>query len=147
VETGEGTVQALGTRFVVRQESGFSRAAVFEGTVRVTALDTGRQAFLQPGQTVRFTRDAIAEPVTTDESVAAWTDGVIVADKMRLDEFIAELGRYRSGRLACDPAVADMRVSGVFPLNDTDRALAALTDSLPVRIETRTRYWVTVARL
>ena len=45
---------------------------------------------------------------------------------------------------ALRPAVADLRVSGVFPLHDTDRALHNLERGLPVAVVYRTRYWVTV---
>ena len=63
---------------------------------------------------------------------------------MRLADFVQELSRYRPGWLRCDPAVADLRVSGVFQIDDTDRALAAVAHALPVRVERRTRYWVTL---
>ena len=69
---------------------------------------------------------------------------MLVANEQRLDHFLAELGRYRTGWLRCDPAIAGLRISGAFALNDTDQALQALTTSLPVRIEETTRYWVTV---
>ena len=45
------------------------------------------------------------------------------------------------------PAVAALRVSGTFPVDDTDKALRAITSVLPVSIERRTRYWVTVSEL
>jgi transmembrane sensor len=63
---------------------------------------------------------------------------------MPLGEWVAELGRYRRGVLRCDPAVAGLRVSGAFPLDDTDRALQLLADTFPVRHVWRTRYWVSV---
>ena len=62
----------------------------------------------------------------------------------RLDRVIAELARYRRGHLSCDPAVAGLRVSGSFPLNDTDRALALLSQTLPVRLQGFTRYWLQI---
>ncbi|AFK62625.1 Fe2+-dicitrate sensor, membrane protein [Advenella kashmirensis WT001] len=64
---------------------------------------------------------------------------------MRLVDFVAELGRYRPGILRCDSSVADIPVSGAFQLNNTDRILEALAQTLPVQIQFRTRYWVTVA--
>ncbi|MCM8565948.1 hypothetical protein [Thauera linaloolentis] len=82
-------------------------------------------------------RDAAFDP-------AAWTDGVLVARQMRLADAVAEIGRYRSGWLRCDPAVADWRISGVFQLGDTDLALAALGEALPLRIRHYSRYWVMV---
>ena len=48
------------------------------------------------------------------------------------------------GHLSCDPAVAHLRISGTFPLNDTDAVLNILSRTLPVRIQTLTRYWVNV---
>lgn len=73
-----------------------------------------------------------------------WTQRQLVARALRLDGFARELGRYRHGWLRCDPAVAALRVSGVFQLDDTERALAALARALPVRIERLTGLWVTI---
>lgn len=69
---------------------------------------------------------------------------MLYAEEMRLADVLSEIGRYRSGVLRCDPAVADLRVSGAFQLEDTDRVLAVLAQTLPVRLDARTRYWVTV---
>jgi transmembrane sensor len=44
------------------------------------------------------------------------------------------------------PDVADLRITGSFPLHDTDKALSALLPTLPVQIERHTPYWVTVAK-
>ena len=57
---------------------------------------------------------------------------------------LAELSRYRRGRISCAPEVADLRVSGTYHIGDTDRALAFLAQTLPVRVRYWTRYWVTV---
>jgi transmembrane sensor len=63
---------------------------------------------------------------------------------MRLGDVITELARYRPGVLRCDPAVAAMLTSGALSLTDTDTALTLLSSTLPLRIERRTRYWITV---
>jgi transmembrane sensor len=63
---------------------------------------------------------------------------------VRLDDFLADIGRYRQGLLRCEPAVAGLRISGVFPLADTERILDMLASSLPVRVRSRSRYWVTL---
>ena len=69
---------------------------------------------------------------------------MLVASGMRLDRFLAELGRHRPGLLHCDPAIAGLRVSGTYPLADTDRVLDMLRTTLPVEIRFMTRYWATV---
>lgn len=145
VRTRHGTVQALGTRFSVRDDDEASRVAVFEGAVEVRAAHAPDKAVrLDAGRGSRFSMDGVEPVEPVSENAAAWSRGVLVADEMRLDAFVAELARYRSGVLRCDPEVADLRASGVFSLRDTDRALDNLTRGLPVTAVYRTRYWVTV---
>ena len=74
-------------------------------------------------------------------------EGMLVANDQRLDAFLAELSRYRPGWLRCDPAVAGLRISGAFAIDDSDQTLRALSTTLPVRVVQTTRYWVTVVAL
>lgn len=68
---------------------------------------------------------------------------MLLARNMRLEDVITEMARYRPGVLRCDPAVAELRVSGAISL--TDAGLALLASELPLRIEHYTRYWVMVS--
>lgn len=146
VETGEGTVRALGTRFTVRQQDAQSRVDVFESAVEITPADTpDRPVTLRQGERLSFTRNSSGRPGPADEQAEAWARGQLTADNVRLGDFVSELGRYRTGILRCDPAVADLRFSGAFPIRDPDRILAMLPNSLPVQVQWRTRYWVTVS--
>lgn len=145
IQSRQGMIEALGTRFVVRQDADISRVTVFEGAVEIHpehALDTAVQ--VGAGQHTTFSAERIMPPVAMQENAAAWSKGILVAENMRIADFLIELNRYRSGLLRCDSAVSDLRVTGVFPLYDTDRALLNLTLGLPVRVVYRTRYWVTV---
>ncbi|MNT72156.1 fec operon regulator FecR [compost metagenome] len=56
---------------------------------------------------------------------------------------IDALRPYRRGLLRISPEVRQLRVQGVFPLDDSDRALTALEETLAVRVE---RYgpWLTL---
>jgi transmembrane sensor len=143
VQTRQGMLRALGTRFDVRQEGMRSHVAVFEGAVELTPLKAPG-VVVQAGQQCSFTANRAGPVQAADDSQALWSQGVLFADKMRLADFVDELSRYRHGRLSCDPAVADQRVSGAFQLKDTDQALLLLSKVLPVRIERITQYWVTV---
>jgi transmembrane sensor len=143
VQSRHGTVQALGTRFTTRQDGDVSRVAVFEGAVEIRPTH-GTAVRLNAGQGTAFSADQVAPPVAVQESAAAWSRGLLVAENMRVADFLAELGRYRPGLLRCAPAIAELRVSGVFSLRDTDRALLNLTLGLPVEVVYRTRYWVAV---
>ncbi|MFM0430608.1 FecR domain-containing protein [Paraburkholderia aspalathi] len=145
VETAQGSLQPLGTRFAVRQQSALCRLDVFEGAVRINPFDApGLAPVVHAGQRARFTRDDISAVEPISENDAAWTDGLIVASGMRLGDFVNELDRYRAGHLSCDPSVAGLRLSGTFPLADSDLVLDTLTRTLPVEVVFITRYWGTV---
>lgn len=145
VETAEGSIRSLGTRFTVRQHSGRTSVAVQESAVEISCRDApGSARVLHAGEQTQFSRDTVETPLPAGEQAAAWTRGQLVADEQRLDDFLAELDRYRPGMLRVDPQIAGLRLSGVFPLADTDRILAALPGALPVRVQWRTRFWATV---
>jgi len=145
VRTAQGLVRALGTRFTVRQRDGRTEVAVFEHAVRLEPrlLPSSAYRVVHAGQSACFAADAVDSPVDTPAGAGAWTQGLLMVDRMRLADFAAELARYREGVVSCDPAVASVRVSGTFPVNDTDRALAMLAATYPVAARTRLGgYWV-----
>lgn len=144
VETPQGTVHALGTRFTVRDANIHSRVAVLTGAVDVVPRHADRPARIDAGWQVSFTSESLHGWSAADPDDNAWTRGQLIAERMRLDDFLKELARYRSGWIRCDPVVGDLLVSGVFPLLDTTRVLTALQKTLPVRVRHWGRYWVTV---
>ncbi len=142
VETAHGEARALGTRYTLRLQGETTTVAVFEGAVMITPRHSpGSPLLLPTGQQARFTGDTVESPHLADQDSTAWTDGFIVAKGMRLADFLAELNRYSHRSLSCDPAVADMRVSGSYPLADIDKVLHALSALLSLQIETVTRFW------
>lgn len=146
VQTAVGSVRAIGTRFTVRlRDDAAVEVGVLQGAVELRPADApAGLRVLQAGEAGRFTRDRTEAAAPLDGDASAWADGMLVVSHMRLDDFLAELGRHRQGRLGCDPAIAGLQVSGAYPLADTDRVLAALTSALPVEVHTYTRFWVSV---
>ncbi|WP_175926148.1 FecR domain-containing protein [Burkholderia cepacia] len=145
VATAQGELRPLGTRFAVRQRDGATRIEVFAGAVRVQPDDAAARArVIAAGEGADFTRDAIGVQVPLDAYASAWTGGMLVASRMRLADLVAELDRYRRGSLRCDAAVADLRVSGTYPLDDPARVLDTLKATLPIDVHYLTRYWATV---
>lgn len=144
VETVNGSLRPMGTRFLVRREAHGTLLGVLQSAVAAKPRNTGTEQVVQQGQQLLMHDDRLdaarALPVGSD----AWTRGMLVVDNARLADLLDELGRYRSGYLAARPEVADLRISGSFPLKDTDLALQALLPTLPVRIDQHTRWWTTV---
>jgi transmembrane sensor len=146
VLTPHGSLRALGTRFTVRTGDGCSHVAVLEGTVEIRPRGVGEAGVreLHAGQKTAFGDAAVEEFAPADAAAAAWTHGMLVAHRMRLAEFACELARYRRGVVRCDPAVAQLEVSGAFPIDDTNRSIEMLQTTYAVRAVYRTRYWVTL---
>ncbi len=147
LDTLHGRLQALGTRFSVREGEGFTQLSVFAGAVRIEPSGGRGAQVLQADQQVRFSADAISNSEPADPARQAWSRGVLMANDRRLGDFIAELADYVPGYLGCDPRVADLRLVGAYPLGDTGRILDALAGSLPIRVNRRLPWWVTVEPL
>lgn len=143
VDTRFGRVLALGTRFIVSVDDRGSEVAVLEKAVQLTLGSTPPQR-LEAGQRVTFGPAGSGSVRPNDASVGAWQDGSLIAINQPLGELLIQLSRYRPGFLHCDPAVAALKISGAFPITDTDLALAALQGAFPLSVHHRSRYWVTV---
>jgi len=68
---------------------------------------------------------------------------MLMADKMRLADFVNELTRYRRGFVRLDPAIADLRISGAYPISDSQRTLNMLAQTYPILVSGHLNgYWV-----
>ena len=145
VRTGLGDIEAPPSRFCVRQVDGRCQVSVQEGQVRLSSRVQPAQVLsLSAGEAGSLGDTGLSAATPADPHASDWMRGVLYANQLRLDAFAAELGRYRSGVLRCDPAIAHLRLSGAFQLADTDAVLAALPATLPVQVRYRTPYWVTI---
>ncbi|MBY9023128.1 FecR family protein [Pseudomonas fluorescens] len=143
VQTAQGLLKTQGARINVRQFADRTQIALFEGRVELNAQ--GRAPMLLPvARQLSFSTTGVSPAKPLDANSGAWADGMLVAAHMRLGDFLDELGRYRRGQLHCDAKVADLLISGTYPLDDSERILDLLEISLPVKVKRFTRYWVTV---
>ncbi len=143
VATAYGDVRALGTRYSVEQQRDRVRVGVHEGAVEIRP-SRGPALRLDAGQSALFTPLAAELMPEAAQQSPAWLRGQLVAERLRLADLLDQVGRYRRGVIRCDPRVADLVVSGVYALDDTDRILASLARALPLRVSRYTGYWVVV---
>jgi transmembrane sensor len=144
VLTEHGRLRALGTRFLVRREGDSTRLTVLQSAVAAHPAAGSDEGIIRAGEQVLMQRQRLSDVQPAPLSAAAWSHGMLVADNLRLADLLAALGEYRNGYLGLDPSLANLRISGSFPLHDSDKALAALPPSLPVRIERFGDWWVRV---
>lgn len=133
VETRQGRITALGTRFVVESAGGHTDLTMIESKVRVDAAD-GSSAVVQAGQRVRILSSGIEQLGTVDprEVSDAWKFHQLVARNQPLPDVLDELDRHRPGHIFYDrAALQGVNMAAVLPLDDTDKALQLLAESVP----------------
>jgi transmembrane sensor len=81
---------------------------------------------------VRFGPQGVADVQSVAlEDALAWRGGRYTFYQARLADVVAEIERYRKGRiLVMGSSLADERVTGSFSLDDTDAALQSLQASV-----------------
>ncbi|MCL6406206.1 DUF4880 domain-containing protein [Dickeya dadantii] len=146
LETGQGRVMPASVcKLSLRTWEQRSCLAVFDGEAHLQlAAGADRRLRLPAGQEVIYSREQWQPPVAVLTFRQSWSSGVLVADNMRLDQLIGEIARYQRLHFQLDDDVAALRISGVFPLQDTERLFNALTKTLPITLSHRFHWWVTI---
>ncbi len=144
VSTAQVRLRPLGTRFSVRAEQGRTTLAVFAGAVECSGLDGRVLAVVRTGQQISLS-DAGASAISAAAPYQqSWAAGVLQADDMPLAQLLEELGRYHRVHLGVDPALANLRVMGTFPLDDLPLVLSMLSQSLPLTVSQPLPWWVSL---
>ncbi|MDY7534795.1 FecR domain-containing protein [Pseudomonas sp. Bout1] len=124
VRSEDAVIRVLGTAFdVARRSSGLS-VEVRDGTVGVNG-----QYRLAAGQRVWIDRQSGlgTQSAVTPTEVAGWVNGSQFFENASVAQVVEQLDRYQPGWIVIqDPALANKRVTGLYDMRDTQRALQAL---------------------
>ncbi|WP_166642992.1 FecR domain-containing protein [Alcanivorax sp. 24] len=140
----QGSLTTLGTRFLVRREQDHTLLQVIEGDVMVRPRLTGAPAQVKSGQVFRVSDTGLTAVDGRRFDYSAWVEGIFSVRNMPLAELLAELSRYRTGILRCDPSLQTFLASGVYQLNDTGLALEAMARSANAEVRYFTRWWAEI---
>jgi len=139
VSAADDLIKATDARFTVWKQSSGIQLAVYDGQISMRDDVYGLRTVMA-GTSV-YHAHGIWQEGAAVESDSAWMDGLLVANNDRLSTVIDALGRYLNGKLSVSDAVADLPVSGVFPLDDPRRALGMLEQTLPIQIVRWGPWW------
>ena len=155
VRAAETDIRAVGTVFTVRPRSKDAVSVIVsEGRVAVTAASppkrsdiaatrgTGASArLLSAGERYDASRATVQTTRISSQGIAdalAWQNGMVVFQGEPLTEALEEISRYTDVRFEIDdPTIGDMRVAGVFRVDDLQGFIAALRANLGVVATTR----------
>lgn len=139
VKAGDRTITALGTIFDVRLSSQELRVTLVEGKVAVRPVQFAHgpaEEVLKPRQQF-VARAGVASPqvraVDADKALS-WADGQVFFEDEPLASAVEEMNQYWPEKIVVDPAVADLRINGMFRTNNQAGFLEALQVTLPVKI-------------
>lgn len=151
VEAGAKTIVAVGTEFNVEYVDREVYVAMVEGRVAVLSRDqagtdsaVGADAKtsarplvveLSAGEGMRVRVDGAATvlPKADIEAATAWRQGKVAFRDESLSRAVRRLNRYSRQQLVVDdPALAQMKVSGVFESDDAQAFAEAMQAYLPV---------------
>lgn len=135
VAAGSGTVTVLGTKFGVKIADERVTVGVAEGVVSVAA-GPGAPIQLKRGETARYGAGTVMRSAGVDlADVGSWRNGRLIFQGVPLDEVLADLERYRGGRIfVTDETLAALPVTGVFDIKRADGALDTIARALPIRV-------------
>ncbi|MBZ4039717.1 FecR family protein [Novilysobacter selenitireducens] len=135
VEAGPGVVRDIGTTFQVVRRGDAVQVALLDGVVMVDGA--GRETVtLAPGQQIEVEAAGdvgMAAPLDT-VAAAGWPKGELVFQQRPLASLLEEMNRYSDTRVRlADPALGEIRVSGVFHMHDQAALVAALEQGWALR--------------
>lgn len=124
VVAADGRVTASDAAFNMRHERGLVVTTCVAG--RVEVAQGNNAARLQPGEQVVYSPAGLAAVTKPDlATVNAWKDGLLVFHMTPLDEAIADINRYRSGRIILTNAALGRRpLSARFRVAHVEEAVA-----------------------
>ncbi|TWB12210.1 FecR family protein [Rhizobium sp. ERR 1071] len=147
VDAGGGNTRALGTKFDVKFVDDLVTVAVSEHAVQVQE-DGFSNLRLEEGWQVSYGRNGLGQPTEASlDTVEAWRSDRIIFQDVPLRRVLAELERYRRGRIILmDSSIGDIPVTAIFETARTESALQTIADTLGIRLLNAANYVTLVYR-
>lgn len=135
VHAGGGITQALGTTFDVKYIGDLVTVAVSEHAVEVSTPEFANVR-LEEGWQVSYGDEGLGRPVQADfGAVEAWRSDRIVFQDVPLRMVLAELERYRRGKIVLmDASIGNIPVTAIFDTRQADNALTTIAETLSLGV-------------
>jgi transmembrane sensor len=139
VVAAHGTTRAIGTEFNILTAPTGVTVSVLSGTVAITPpterADSENTVRLTRGEEITYNTALVSQvrPLNA-ERIQAWHTGRISFEDLPLSQALAEFNRYVPKPLVIrDSSLAQLRVTGIFRIGETDALLQALSTAFGVR--------------
>jgi transmembrane sensor len=136
VLAADGRITASDARFNVRYIGQSVCVTCLEGDVEVEQQAVTRP--LSAGQQVIYSERGIQTPTKIDGAVVtAWKDGIVIFDDTTIADVVAEVNRYRQGKIILtNAALGRERFNARFRIENIDRVLGQIEQVFGARART-----------
>jgi transmembrane sensor len=136
VEAAERKIVATRCNFDVRCENGQVQVVLIHGEADVKPAPSsgGRSERLKAGERLVASNDVEKRDKPDMTHVLAWQTGYEMFDKEELAQAVEEMNRYSTAKLAVDPDIAGLKVSGMYRVGDNGAFARSLAKLLPITV-------------
>lgn len=142
IDCAMGQLRLNSGRCVISLEKEVAHLWLLDGVAQVDA--GAHRLALRAPQAARFGAGTVVALPPRPGDPLAWTHGRLEAYDQPLSWVVNQLRPYHSGVLQVAAEAGALRISGVFSLDHSDQALAALADILPLRIDRYLGCWTRI---
>lgn len=144
INTRMGEVLLLEGRVNLRYENQGVHVAVLDNVAKIITR-SGLSALVEAVHGRWFDGDHLQSIGIYPAAEAAWLQGRLEVFDHSLSYLINQFKSQSLAVIRLDDKVADLRVSGNFPLDDLPYTLNALAQTMPIRITQTTPYWISIS--
>lgn len=130
-------VQVLGTEFNLKERHNRTNIALVKGKVRVTALKTGTNYMMKPGDLINLGEDG--KEVTDGNQLGnqtAWITGKIIVNQTSVNDILREFEDLYGYKVVLDnPALGNKKIDGAISIKTEESLLFTLKNILNVNIK------------
>ena len=136
VEAAQKKIVATRCNFDVRCEDGKVQVVLIHGEadVKPASAPSAPGERLTAGERLVASNDIEKRDKPDLTHVLAWQSGYEMFDREDLAQAADEMNRYSTAKLAVDPSVADLKVSGMYRVGDNTAFARSLTKLLPITV-------------
>jgi transmembrane sensor len=144
VQAAEKKIVATRCNFDVRCEDGKVQVILIHGEadVKPASAPQARGERLKAGDRLVAANDVETRDKPDLTHVLAWQSGYEMFDNEYLSQAADEMNRYSTAKLAADPSVAGLKVSGMYRVGDNGAFAHSLAKLLPVTVRQIGDTWV-----
>lgn len=137
VSTDNGSIQALGTQFSVYQakKQPDTHVTVYQHAVAIRPTQNpNEQTIIKEGNTTRFSQSAVYQQSKINSDAPYWTQHLLVVENQPLEQVLAEIYRYQTGKYFIDDTSKHIKVSGVYSLKNPKQSIEALAKTYNLQL-------------